>query len=202
MDATTHIPFDRYLFDFRKNKYSNQNHYYYFKNGFSEEECGKILKSFAKFCKNESLVFGNSKSSTRTSKIFWIPRNDDTRWIYDKIVNYAAVANQEMFGFDLTGLRDTIQLTLYEEENQGRYDNHIDLGANDEYSCRKLSVSVQLSYPESYEGGNVVLDNKHHFPRGVGDVMVFSAFTTHRVNPVTKGKRYSLVLWIYGPPFK
>lgn len=202
MDAHTHVPFDNYLFDFRGNRFPNHNHYYYFKNGFSEKECQEILESFSKFCKVSSKVFGDNETSTRRSKIFWIPRNNTTQWIYDRLVSLAANANSAMFGFDLSGLRDNIQLTFYDGEEGGKYDRHIDLGANDVYACRKLSLTVQLSSPDHYEGGNVILNDSVPFPRGRGDVAVFSAFTPHKVEKVTRGKRYSLVLWVYGPPFR
>lgn len=203
MDATTHVPFDRSLFQLGNHNYSDRNHYYYFKNGFSPEECSKILKSFAKFCTNDSYTFNsNEKTKLRTSKIFWIPRNNDTMWIYDKLLKYAGIANSKMFEYDVCTLRDQIQLTLYDSKDEGQYGTHIDLGSNNEYACRKLSMSVQLSDPDDYTGGEVEFDEKLNFPTGLGDVMVFSAFTRHKVNPVKTGKRYSMVLWLYGPPFR
>ena len=38
--------------------------------------------------------------------------------------------------------------------------------------------------------------------RPQGSVIVFPSFVWHRVTPVTKGTRYSLVLWTCGQPFR
>jgi PKHD-type hydroxylase len=75
-------------------------------------------------------------------------------------------------------------------------------------------VTVSLSNPEDYEGGelefdfrNNDLDKKQNIikcdqikPRG--SIVVFPSFIWHRVKPVTKGTRYSLVIWNLGYPFK
>jgi PKHD-type hydroxylase len=114
----------------------------------------------------------------------------------------AKEANDSMFGFDITTFSDKIQFGLYDGAENGKYDNHIDVGTECIAACRKLSMSVQLSEPDDYEGGDLVIDNQHECPRKMGTTVVFSSFITHKVTPVTKGKRYSLVVWLYGPPFK
>lgn len=77
---------------------------------------------------------------------------------------------------------------------------------------RKLSVTINLSAPGSYEGGNLKFDygphsdgNRYHEvteARDQGSVIVFPSFIDHTVTPITQGKRYSLVLWNLGDPFK
>ena len=71
---------------------------------------------------------------------------------------------------------------------------------------RKLSVVVQLSDPEDYEGGNLQImseDGKSYFvPRQRGTIVVFDSRAQHRVLKVTKGVRKSLVGWVVGPRWK
>ncbi len=77
---------------------------------------------------------------------------------------------------------------------------------------RKLSVTINISQPGSYEGGNLKFDYGPHTEgsryhevteaRDQGSIIVFPSFIDHTVTPITKGKRYSLVLWNLGDPFK
>ena len=200
MDTDTHWPFDTYL-DKLYLKFPNQLSYYYFKNGFSEEECDTIVNTFVPQCTDDAQIMGDHVIPIRRTKICWIPRNSSTNWIYDRLVEISENANENAFKFDLTGIRDKIQFALYEATDNGHYDKHVDLGAGDIYACRKLSLCVQLSSPDDYTGGE--LKTSHGIlPSNKGAVSVFSSFLTHEVMPVTTGKRYSLVLWIYGPPFR
>ena len=75
----------------------------------------------------------------------------------------------------------------------------------------KLSVTINLSGDENYEGGNLKFDFGPNTQgerfiecteiRPKGSIIVFPSFTYHQVTPVTKGTRYSLVMWICGKPF-
>ena len=78
----------------------------------------------------------------------------------------------------------------------------MDVGANS--STRKLSVSIQLTDPEEYEGGELnFFINKDviEAPKTKGTVIIFPSFFMHKVKMVTKGVRKSLVIWIHGPVF-
>lgn len=77
---------------------------------------------------------------------------------------------------------------------------HLDLGG-DNLSTRKLSFSVQLSHPDEYDGGELELNLAHSTvvaPRTQGTLVVFPSFLVHRVAPVTRGVRRSLVSWASG----
>ena len=73
---------------------------------------------------------------------------------------------------------------------------------------RKLSMVIQLSDPKDYEGGILEIHANEHYPpppdelKRRGTIVVFPSFLRHRVIPVTKGVRYSLVAWIEGPHFR
>lgn len=200
MNTSEHNGFPDDILKTFENPIVNQAHYYYFNQGFTPDECNRIIETFKSVCENDATVFGDNVISARKTKVAWIPYNDTTKWIYDRILGMAASANNAMFKFHVTSLRDTIQFGMYDESFQGQYQRHIDIGENLN-SQRKLSVSVQLSDPSNYEGGSLIL--KHtETPKCQGDVSVFPSFLEHEVTPVTKGTRYSLVLWIYGPHFR
>ena len=79
-------------------------------------------------------------------------------------------------------------------------------------SRRKLSMVIQLTDPTEYEGGSLELDTKQIGGKDkqpnadnlkqLGTTIIFPSFLRHRVTPVTEGKRYSLVCWYEGSPFR
>ena len=77
-----------------------------------------------------------------------------------------------------------------------------DVGGTINY--RKLSITVQLSDPSDYEGGDLqflITREPVTAKREKGNAIVFPSFMIHQVKPVTKGVRYSLVCWCSGPAF-
>jgi PKHD-type hydroxylase len=199
MDTTTHFEFDDILQRFTKN-FGNQMHYYYYKRLFSDDECDKIIKDFRELCRDRATVFG-SNGAGRITDVTWIPKNTTTDWIYDRVLKSMVEANDNMFHFELTTLKDKIQLGCYRGDQKGKYGRHVDMGSDDIHACRKLSISILLSEPDAYEGGDLIL-RTITAPRERGNACVFASFTEHEVTPVTSGERYSLVLWVYGPPFR
>jgi PKHD-type hydroxylase len=72
-------------------------------------------------------------------------------------------------------------------------------------SNRKLSCVLQLSDAADYDGGDLQLNNGSQIitvPKEKGTITFFSSFTLHRVTPVTRGKRQTLVTWLSGPNLK
>jgi len=77
---------------------------------------------------------------------------------------------------------------------------------------RKISMTVNLTDPKNYDGGNLKFDLGPHTKenrfkicddiRPQGSAIVFPSFTYHCVTPVTSGTRYSLVLWCLGKPWQ
>ncbi len=179
--------------------YPTLNNYYYFSDGFTVEECDKIIETFKNSEKEVASTFNNDNEYRKT-KIKWIEPSDENKWIYEKLFDLTKIANKELYRFHITGIHDFIQFSEYDSLIGGKYDKHIDVGDSNIHACRKLSVILQLSDENHYEGGDVCIrDNP--VSRKQGTVAVFPSFLEHNVNKVTKGVRYSLVLWIYGPPF-
>jgi len=141
----------------------------------------------------------------RTTDIAWWLPCEKTKHIWEKIVNTVADVNNQFFHFDLTGCYEPAQLSLYKAKDKGHYDWHVDCGIKGAVP-RKLSLTILLSDPDDFNGGNLELKTVNDNPITVepvqGRAYFFPSYTLHRVTPVTKGVRRSLVMWIGGPPFK
>lgn len=107
-------------------------------------------------------------------------------------------ANNNAFGFDVSGCIET-QLVEYLAEDKGFYDYHIDskLCDADGMVDRKLTCIIMLSDQSDFTGGELMIGNKEII-LNKGCALVFPSFLTHKVNPVTSGRRYTLVAWQYG----
>ena len=83
---------------------------------------------------------------------------------------------------------------------------HMDstFGYNLKTEDRKISFSIQLSDPDDYEGGELLLNHGNDcvVSKTKGSMTLFPSFTVHEVKPVTKGIRYSLVGWVVGDKLK
>lgn len=162
----------------------------------------------------------------RNARNAWVPT---THWISGFIWHYVQRANRENFLYDLENIDgESLQYTVY---NKGEYYGwHNDAGISTYYkpisqgnrepskaivqdfmnkNCekvRKLSFSLLLSDPNTYEGGNLQFlseDGKSYFaPRKRGSIILFDSRTQHRVLKVTNGVRKSIVGWTVGPRWK
>ena len=144
----------------------------------------------------------------KTTKNTFIPAEIGGRADGMGILHLIQRVNREFYGFDLKD-PEPFQITRYDEKNQGFYSPHED-GAYDEVPVgsfvRKLSLSIQLTSPEYYEGGEFEFpDDKEKFnvedSKQQGTAIFFPSYMKHGVKPVTKGRRYSLVCWVLGPMF-
>ena len=167
----------------------------------TNNECDRILAFRDRLAEEEGLVYheGESHSAIRHSTVQWIFPNSTTAWIFDHIERAITIANRH-YRFDLFGFFQGAQIGTY--EIGGHYDWHPDFGTGNS-STRKLSLSVLLSDPAGYEGGQLEFrDIRGECPKERGTAIVFPSFLVHRVAPVTSGSRVSLVSWISGPPLR
>jgi PKHD-type hydroxylase len=143
--------------------------------------------------------------SLRSSTIRWLPQDAVFSSLYEAIAGALFGLNQHFFGYELTTIED-IQFTTYVDAAKGFYDWHPDAGLNPrDDTARKLSLTVQLSEPTDYDGGELELwcDREPVTARkeqGLG--VAFPAPTLHRIRPVSRGRRHSLVAWASGPRFR
>ena len=179
----------------------------YSENVFTPDECKKIINYANSQNKIDAGVLNNKNENIlleniRKNKIVWLDVNDNTSWIFDRISGVTYALNEKFFGFDLWGFAENLQFTEYKAPDQ-HYTAHIDKTFND--IVRKLSISVQLSDPSDYEGGDFSIINSSQediMKKEQGTLIAFPSYSLHKVSPVTKGTRYSLVAWTTGPKFK
>lgn len=83
-----------------------------------------------------------------------------------------------------------------------RYETGMEYGAHTDDAVRSrdglrtdLAGTLFLSEPESYDGGELVVNNNAVKP-GAGDLVLYPATTVHRVAPVTRGVRLAAVFWV------
>ena len=172
--------------------------------------------------------YGTVDKDKRNARNAWVPTH---HWISGFLWHYVQRANRENFLYDLIGIDgENLQYTVYEEgeyygwhNDQGLMSYHKPISSptldrmdneklasdfiitNCEY-MRKLSFSLLLSDPDTYEGGNLQLleetGKSYIAPRQRGTIILFDSRTQHRVQKVTKGVRKSVVGWVIGPRWK
>jgi len=203
-------------------------YYWYFESVIPERICDEIVR-YGKEQDKQMALTGNSNKELkdlsdlelkniqkkRRSDVVWL--ND--RWIYKEIQPYIHQANESAswnFEWDWS---ESCQFTEYKKDEY--YDWHCDSyeepynnpdDKNVHGKLRKLSMTVSLTDPEEYEGGDLEFDFRNTDEgsqprickeiRKKGSVIVFPSFVWHRVKPVTKGIRHSLVCWNIGYPFR
>ena len=205
------------------------NEWYFFTDALDKTTCNKIKKiagndweitevntnttTSDEERKTGRVLENASNPKIRISDIHWTQE----QWLYDLIWPYMQQANYDAgWRYDIKSA-ESMQLTRYKKN--GHYDFHSD-GCQDHLSAykeegnkfidgyvRKLSMSVMLN--DNYEGGDFQFTSYSKeecsisTPEygGAGSILVFPSFMEHRVAPVTKGIRYSLVTWFLGPPF-
>jgi len=205
------------------------NHYWAFKSALTPKFCDEVIK-YA-LSKEETMArtggFGDKELTQeqvlnmqrkRKSDLVWL---NDT-WIYKEIHPYVHIANKNA-GWNFDWLRsESCQFTKYKHNQY--YDWHCDSWDKpykkegpEKGMIRKLSVTCQLTDSSEYSGGELQFDTRSYDPHmrdedkhvitskeilPKGSIVVFPSFVWHRVQPVTKGTRYSLVIWNLGYPFK
>jgi len=176
---------------------------------FTPEQCQKIINAGRSEPRNNAQV-GSDKNSkggvydtkTRTSHISWIPFKKMFE-MYKDIEKIMKQTNGNHFGFDGMCINEQAQYTEYPEG--GFYDWHIDNEVNCEKEppVRKISMTCLLSPESEFEGGDLQLMKEDKVAKlKQGHAIFFASFIRHRVAPVTRGNRKSLVMWFGGTPFK
>jgi PKHD-type hydroxylase len=173
---------------------------------FTTEQCQLIINAGrSEPVQNGQVGGGNGgvvDTKTRTSHISWIPFNKMPE-MYSTLEQIVNKTNNNHFGFD--GIKITEQAQYTEYPAGGFYDWHMDsdiVGIN-EPPVRKISMTCLLSHESEFEGGGLELmsDGKIARPKQ-GQAIFFASYIRHRVIPITKGVRKSLVMWFGGPSFR
>lgn len=194
--------------------------YCYWENGFTSDELETICKMMTEL-ELENAKFAGSPftgakpeavldSKVRTSQVSFHNRNEKNAWIFDRLNTIIEMMNNRWYNFDINGY-GYFQYSEYHGTDSGHYDWHTDmftgtLPDDGVFETRKLSVSLLLNEPEiDFTGGEFKFGHELN-PETVnfkkGTLILFPSFALHKVAPVIKGIRKSIVIWVLGPKWK
>ena len=210
----------RMLYLFPKERAGVTYPYVYWDDMFNEEELKKVIEYCETLEKMDGTTVGKNgeqvvSNEARISTIAWANPKEENQWIFDRFLWVADRLNERFYEFDLNGF-ESFQYTTYKanKKNPGKYDYHMDtiMGLDkpiEMAETRKLSMSLILSDPDEYEGGEFYIqtgspdqDKLLKMEQKKGRCLAFPSFMIHGVAPVTKGTRRSIVVWVEGPKFK
>lgn len=183
----------------------------WWENFLTEEEISQIVNTpeWNKLIQakvNSGSVNGSVNLDVRETEIAWYYRTHENNHIWDKLALAAIEINKRYFDMDLSGFFEPAQLGYYSADKKSHYTWHIDANMDSFKPVRKLSMVLQLNDPCEFEGGQLQLKYATDEPISLdirkGRAWFFPSYLLHRVTPVTRGVRKSLVLWITGPEFK
>ena len=186
----------------RGNAHSTGQHidWLYSKNRLSEADCKEIIEVCREFPLTVPKTVGEERlPGHRQGDPRKIGVNPRTTWIFDLLCNVAAEAAKSS-GLKITEIARAPQYVEY-RSGWGSFDWHNDYSHARPLAPRKLTIIIQLSRPEEYEGGTLQVfgPELENMPRELGSIIAFPSFLFHRVTEVTKGMRQVLVAWIAGP---
>ena len=174
---------------------------------FTPKQCQMVIDKGMSLKKETAAVgMGSPKSGVdpekRITTISWIPFKDMPE-MYRDIEATMLKANNNHFGFEGMRLTEPAQFTHY--LTGGFYEWHMDndVAGKHQPPVRKISMTLLLSDPSTFEGGELEIMSKGKTAKlKQGQAMFFASWLQHRVKPVTRGERKSLVMWFGGPSFK
>ena len=171
-----------------------------FTGAMPEDKIEKIISAAGNT--EKASTFNNGGDDVRTSRVSWLTGN---QFVLDELYHFVFTANSHAFHTNIYKKAD-VQFTEYLATEGGHYAWHHDIDWN---RCdgmdRKLSVTVQLSSPDEYEGGDFSfseVESPDERSREKGTVLIFPSYLQHAVSPVTRGTRRSLVAWFEGPQWQ
>ena len=190
--------------------------YVYWNNVFSDIELAKVTEYCDGVGVEQSVTFNKGTEtqtvdhSYRKSQSRFHDCNDSNNWIFEKLLAAMDSANKMFFQYDLVGF-DNFQYTSYSDSEYYHYHTDTFYGEfpidKNTHLSRKLSASLIISDQADYDGGEFHIclgdPNKPHIlNQRKGTMLIFPSNILHRVTPVTRGVRKSIVVWTLGPKFR
>jgi len=174
---------------------------------FTPDQCKQIIECGRRQPPQKAQVGmgkpgGGTDTSKRVTTISWIPFKE-MQHMYEDLYKFIQKANENHFGFGDIRITENAQFTEYPEG--GFYDWHMDCDTimAHEPPVRKISMTLLLNDPSEFEGGHLELGGPGKFGElKQGHAICFASFINHRVQPVKRGLRQSLVVWFGGKPFR
>ena len=174
---------------------------------FTTEQLDVLERHFDGLPLEQARLTGKGNGGIRSTKVAWVHRNAQTEDLYLRMEAVVLRLNAELFHFVLSGLT-AMQYAVYRQDEAGYFDWHNDYGRYRDdpgQEPRKITMSLQLSDGASYDGCDLEVRAAHPVdvaPRERGTLVAFRANALHRVTPITRGLRKSLVIWAAGPEFR
>ena len=197
--------------------------FYVFPRAISKKECEKLLdycikntelKEASVLNKGQSdaddVRIGRTDPSIRITDIAFVePDGNEDNKVNEVAWDFLNEANTRQFNYEIESYQ-LVQFARYRDG--GHYGWHRDVNESaisPNGEMRKLSLTLCLTDSKEYEGGELQFFNGERPEKQMvindiqdqGSVIVFDSRDWHRVTPVTKGTRYSLVCWSVGPNF-
>ena len=174
---------------------------------FTPDQCRQVIECGRRQKPQQAQVGmgrpgGGLDTEKRVTTVSWIPFKEMPE-MYDQVNKFIQQANRNHFGFEDVHVTEQAQFTEYPEG--GFYDWHTDTDVHmvNEPPVRKISMTLLLSPENKFEGGDLELMTKgKRAPMKQGHAIIFASFLHHRVKPVIRGVRQSLVMWFGGTPFR
>ena len=174
---------------------------------FTPDQCRQIIECGRRQKPQQAKVGmnrpeGGTDTKKRVTTISWIPFKE-MEPMYNDLNKFIQTTNLNHFGFGDIRITENAQFTEYPEG--GFYDWHMDCDVSmaHEPPVRKISMTLLLNDPSEFEGGDLELMTKGKKAKlKQGHAIIFASFLNHKVNPVTRGVRQSLVCWFGGTPFR
>ena len=174
---------------------------------FTPDQCRQIIECGRRQPPQKAQVGmgkpgGGLDTKKRITTISWIPFKEMPE-MYDQVNVFIQKANRNHFGFNNIQITENAQFTEYPKG--GFYDWHMDSDVNMQHEppVRKISMTVLLSPENQFEGGDLELMAPGKYAKlKQGHAICFASFLNHRVAPVTRGVRQSLVMWFGGTQFR
>ena len=192
--------------------------FYVFPRVVKPDVCQQIVKDCKKNILKKASVLSFDKKSRddpeiRKTSVYFIKDKDNK--VNELVWHFLREANKIQFNYDLEYFQ-AIQFAEYKDG--GFYGWHQDAsGIDPNNETRKLSLTLVLSDPNKFEGGELQFYTGDRPMEDMGEitgkqvtndinsqgsVIVFDSRDWHRVRPVLLGVRYSVVCWCVGPNFK
>ena len=174
---------------------------------FTPDQCRQIIECGRRQPPQQAQVGmnkpgGGTDTKKRITTISWIPFKEISH-MYEDLNSFIQKTNENHFGFGDIRITEQAQFTEYPVG--GFYDWHMDCDVNMQHEppVRKISMTLLLNDPSEFKGGDLELMAPGKFAElKQGHAIIFASFLNHRVAPVTKGVRQSLVVWFGGKPFR
>ena len=168
-------------------------------NIFTIEECLSIISLGKNF--QDASNTSNDFSIIEPKFLFKdISFDNNSEWFIKKIASFVEKFNRKYFNFILDDISGFKIIGLRTNE---KIPEHVDLTGNIENSRRKITIIVNLSQENIFKGGNIQLKNiRDKVPNSTGSIVIFPSYIPYKIEEVTSGTKFMLILWAYGLSFR